>query len=375
MTSPLRDELKAFETLAENFALKELSPRREESDRYPFGPFPDDILEKAYEVGFLGITLPEELGGIGQGISALCNVLERICRADASLGAVIFTNTLSQEIIMRAGGSDILGRILSSPADAKGFLIAFPSYSNPAEHSGLPAAKKGANGYALSGKVDYAVLGNLASHALVPARTSGLDGYSLFLISLNDPRVRKSEPVFSLGVHACPACDLVLSNAEATLIGGEDRGKDPYEDASDFMNAAAAAMSLGVMRGSFDYALAYCNEREQGGWPIVNWSEIKMILSSMAVQVEVAGMAVSEACCAIENKVSNGKTLARAAALFVQDAACLLTTDGIQVLGGYGYMKDYGQEKRFRDAKQLQALLGLSPLRKLRFMDQINAKA
>lgn len=375
MTSPLREELKAFETLAENFAVKELSPRREESDRYPFGPFYEDILEKAYEVGFLGITLPEELGGIGQGITALCNVLERICRADASLGAIIFTNTLSQEIIKAAGGSDILLKTLASPANAKGFLIAFPSYSNPAELSTLPAARKAADGYIISGRLEYTVLGNIADHALIPARIAGQDDYSLFLISLSDKGVKRSDPVFSLGVHACPASDIVLNDAPATLVGPEGQGRSSYEEASDFMNAAAAAMSLGVMRGSFDYALAYCNEREQGGWPIVNWSEIKMILSNMAVQVEVADMAVAETCCAIENKTQGWKTLAQAAVLFTQDAACLLTTDGIQVLGGYGYMKDYGQEKRFRDAKQLQTLLGLFPLRKLGFMDQLNAKA
>ena len=139
------------------------------------------------------------------------------------------------------------------------------------------------------------------------------------------------------------------------------------------MHTAAAAMALGIMRSSFEYALAYSNEREQGGWPIVNWSEIKMILAGMAVQMKVADLAVSEACSAIENKIAGWDLFSKAVALHVQEAACQATTDGIQVLGGYGYMKDYGQEKRFRDAQQIKALLGMAPIRKIELIDQMNA--
>ena len=108
ITTLLHDEMKSFEDLALNFAGKELAKRREESDRYPFSPFDNTVLAKAHELGFLGITLPEDLGGIGQGISTLCVVLESICRTDASLGAIIFTNALAQEIILRSGSGDLL---------------------------------------------------------------------------------------------------------------------------------------------------------------------------------------------------------------------------------------------------------------------------
>jgi alkylation response protein AidB-like acyl-CoA dehydrogenase len=100
---------------------------------------------------------------------------------------------------------------------------------------------------------------------------------------------------------------------------------------------------------------------------------MKMILANMFIQVKVADMAVAEACNALEKKMEGWNVYPKAAALFAQDAACNVTTDGIQILGGYGYMKDYGQEKRFRDAKQLNTLLGLSPMRKIEFIDQINA--
>jgi len=368
MSSFMNDEMKSFEDLALNFAGKELAQRREASDRYPFSPFDNTVLAKARELGFFGMTLPEDLGGIGQGISTLCVVLEGICRTDASLGAIIFTNALAQEIILRSGSGEALRR----PA-SQGALIACSAYSNPLEHKDLPLAAKGKKGYTLTGSARYVVLAPIAAHALIPAKIPGKDGYSFFLVDLSLPEAKQSEPVFSLGVHACPVADLALNGAEAVLVGQEGQGAESYEEASDMMQAAAAAVSLGIMRGSFDYALAYSNEREQGGCTIVNWSMIKTILADMAIQTRVGDMAVSSACSAIEKKTPGWNVCAKTAALHVQDAACQVTTEGIQVLGGYGYMKDYGQEKRFRDAQQMKTLLGLAPLRKVELLDQMNA--
>jgi alkylation response protein AidB-like acyl-CoA dehydrogenase len=372
ITSLMHEELKSFEDLALNFAAKELDKRREESDRYPFGPFDRSALAKAHELGFLGITLPEDLGGIGQGISTLCVILESICRTDASLGAIIFTNALASEIVLRSGSALLLREITSS-GSPEGVLIAFPAYSDPAEHKVLPLAAKGTDGYSLSGQVDYAVLAPIAAHALIPAKIPGQEGYSLFLVDLASSKVKKSDPVFSLGVHACPVADLVLTGAQGDLVGQEGNGAAYFGEAAEVMCAAAAAISLGIMRGSFDYALAYSNEREQGGWPIFNWSEVKIILANMAVQMKVADLAVSQACSAIEKKAAGWGSCAKAAAIHAQEAACQVTTDGIQVLGGYGYMKDYGQEKRFRDAGQVKTLLGMTPLRKIELIDAMNA--
>ena len=130
-------------------------------------------------------------------------------------------------------------------------------------------------------------------------------------------------------------------------------------------------MSLGVMKGSFNEAFEYTKTRFQGGREIVNWSEVRMILSDMATKVKIADMALVTACQAVEAKSTDWDLCSRAAAIHIQSLACDLTTDGIQLLGGYGYMKDYGQEKRFRDAKHIQALLGLTPMKKIRYIKRI----
>ena len=136
------------------------------------------------------------------------------------------------------------------------------------------------------------------------------------------------------------------------------------------MHVAAAAMSAGIMKGSFNEALAYTKEREQGGCAIINWSEVRMILSNMAVKSNVADLCVAQACKAIEKSVKEGvERVFQGCSPFTSRMACEATTDGIQLLGGNGYMKDYGQEKRYRDAKQVQALLGIAPLKKIDFID------
>ena len=106
-------DLKPFEDLASSFAAKELAKKTEEHDTYPFGPFFAKVLDKAHEVGFLGVLLPEDLGGINGGISALCVILDNICRADSSLGGIIFTNALAQEIMMEAKAAQALKKIFS----------------------------------------------------------------------------------------------------------------------------------------------------------------------------------------------------------------------------------------------------------------------
>jgi len=365
MLTTIKCELKSFEDLAHSFAAKELAADREEHDRYPFGPFFGSVIDKAHEVGLLGATLPEECGGIGQGISALCIILDHISAGDASLGGIIFTNALSQEIILAAGNKDLLADIMGKATDAQSALIAFPSFANPSETDIMLEAVKINNTYRLNGTIEYMVLGGLAGQALVPARIKEREVYSFFLIDLADKGINKSQPVFSLGLHACPAVDLNIVGVEGKLIGKEGEGAKYFVQASDRMHAAVAAMQCGIMKGSFQEALDYSRQRFQGGREIINWSGLRMLLGQMAVQVKIAEMVVSEAAIAVENQEPQWNLCTRAAALHISELACRLTTDGIQVLGGNGYMKDYGQEKRFRDAKHVQAFLGLAPMKKL----------
>jgi len=371
MLATMKCELKSFEDLAHSFAAKELSANTDTNDRYPFGPFFETVVEKAYGVGLLGATLPEECGGIGQGMSALCVILEHISAVDASLGGIIFTNALAQEIMLAAGAKDILAGVMGEATDARSALIACPSFMNPGETQTTLEAVKIKDTAILNGTIEYVVLAGMSGHALVPARIKGEKAYSFFLINLADKGLTKSAPIFSLGLHACPAVDLTLVGVPGTLVGKEGQGERYYDRAEARMHSAVAAMQCGIMRGSFQEALGYSQERFQGGWEIINWSSLRMLLGDMAVQVKIAEMVVSEAAQAVEQQDPGWELYSRAASIHLSELATKLTTDGIQILGGNGYMKDYGQEKRFRDAKHVQAFLGLAPMRKLGLVSAI----
>jgi alkylation response protein AidB-like acyl-CoA dehydrogenase len=363
MLTSFKNELKPFEDLARSFAAKELAGKAEEHDRYPFGEFFSGVLDRAHEAGFLGIILPEELGGIGGGISTLCVILENICRADASLGGIIFTTALAQKIMLDAGARELADEIFPKASPAPEFLAAFPSFSDPTADR-LPEAARSGTDYTLTGTLDYLVLGGLARWAVIPASSNG-SPYSFFLVDLAGEGLEKSGPVFSLGMHACPAVDVTFKDAKARLIGEEGKGSVYFRQASRMMHVAAAAMNAGIMKGSLNEALAYSRERFQGGREIIGWSEVSMLLANMAIRADVAEMCVAQACQAVEAGGTDRGAHGIAAALHIHELACEVVTDGVQVLGGNGYMKDYGQEKRYRDARQVQALLGTAPMKKL----------
>ncbi|MBS3755573.1 MAG: acyl-CoA dehydrogenase family protein [Desulfobacterales bacterium] len=363
-------EIEMLDKAAAEFARKELAPNREENDRFPFGPFFDSVLQKAFELDFFHLILPESAGGMNQGITALSRLLENLCREDSSMGGIVFTTAAAQQIMLEAGNEAELEK-LAGGQTARDCLIGLPVFNNPAEIPNMAEARKNGHTYTLSGSLEYVVLAGVAGHALIPARLEKEDGYSFFLVNLEGPGVEKSEPVLSLGLRACPAVDLQLTNAGAALIGDPGRGDTYFTRMADKFHTAAAAMSAGVMKGSFKEAMEYARARFQGGQEIIKWSEVKMLMANMAVKMSNADMVMTSACHAVDEGLPGWEQSSRAAALHIQEMACGATTDGVQLMGGVGYMKDYGQEKRMRDAKHMQALLGIAPLKRIRFLEKM----
>jgi alkylation response protein AidB-like acyl-CoA dehydrogenase len=351
-------------SLAVDFAKRELAEGREAHDSFPFGPFWSDVMERAFDVGFFGISIPEEHGGSGLGPGALAYVLEELGRTDASLAAMIFTHAAAHEIIRAASEHADCREIYRAVAAHPKKPLAFQPYATLGEAIG-PTAEVISGKALLSGSATYLVLGGMAEFAVVPARDSEGDNFSYYLLSLKGAGVELLKPVVSLGLHACPAVDAVLHRAEGVLLGS--RGKGPYyfRRMCPRMALPAAAMSLGIMKGSFSEALSYAKDRHQGGRQIIDWPEVRMILSGMAAQIETGHAALDRAARLLESASAGWESAAAAAALEIGEASVSVTTDGVQILGGNGYMKDYGQEKRMRDAVQARALLGMTGVRRL----------
>ncbi len=363
-------ELGIFEQSVLDFASRELLEKRQENDRCGFGPLFEGVLKKAGSIGFFSVTLPEELDGSAMSVSALCLLLDDLCRFDASLAGIIFADTLAKELVYQSGDFPALCKLAPEPGLDGFTLFACQSHHDPAECIGLKAVREGDGTYLLSGKADFVVLGGIAPVAVLPA-PAGAGDYSLFLVDLTGAGVNRSEPIMSLGLHACPAVDIDLELARGLLVGDECRGRSYFEAVSGKMHAAAAAMYLGIVKGSFEEGLSYAGEREQGGRRIVNWTEVRRMLARMAVKVKAADMIVSEACRAADEDEPGWELGAMAAALLIGEMACDITSDGIQVLGGNGYMEDFGQEKRFRDAQHVRSLLGMAPMRELEFITKV----
>jgi alkylation response protein AidB-like acyl-CoA dehydrogenase len=332
------------------------------------------VLHKAFELDFFHITLPDSAGGVGMGAGALCVVLEELCRQDASLGAIVLTNCLAQEILLNAGNADLLKDRADRADKAGSFLLACPLFNNPSEIRHMAAVIEEDGRFFLSGKLEYLVLGGVAEAAVVPAARVGQESYSYYLIDLSQPSVNIGEPVLSLGLRCCPAVDTEFHRSEAVPVGSSGDGAMLFNRAAAQLHPAAAAISSGIMKGAFDEALSYAGEREQGGRKIGEWSEMQIMLADMAVNIKIADMVVSDACRAVDGKEKGWEQKALAAAIHIQEAAVRVTTDGVQALGGVGYMQDFGQEKRFRDAKHIQACFGLTPMQKLKFFDKVTGK-
>lgn len=356
-------ELQMLGTMAIEFASSELVPGREESDEFPFKPLFEGALKKAGEVGFFSLMLPDEMGGANRSMKALCTVLREICREDASLGGIIFINALAQEIVMNAGALDML-------AQGEEFLACAP-FDNPAETGNRAKARATGGGYLLDGRVEYVALGGLARRALVPAAVEGGQGLSFFLVETGGEGVKVSEPVVSIGLHACPAVDMDFRGAPASLLGEEGKGEEYLDQAADRLSVACAAMAAGVMQGSLSTALDYGKERMQGGRHVVEWSQVRMMFAEIALSIKSSDLIVEAASNAVDEAEGGWQQASRAAALHVCPIACNMTSIGIQLLGGNGYMHEYGQEKRFRDAQHIQSLLGMVPLRKLSYVKGI----
>jgi alkylation response protein AidB-like acyl-CoA dehydrogenase len=360
-------ELRTLAAAAADFTRRELVSGREESDHYPFGLFFLPVLQKAFTLNFFHITLPETCGGAGLGQQALCRLLEQICREDASPGGIIFTNAFAQELILAAGQQRLLEAYVAPASKVEDFILGYPVFRDPEEFAAPPDAIPHDEGFRLFGLIEYVTMGGIARYGLVPAQIRGQRDLSLFLIDLLDPALIKRDPALSLGLHACPSVDIRLNGVEATLVGEPGGLVTYFSSAANRLMVAAASMASGIMKGSLRDALEYAHRRRQGGQATTRWPQMQMILTQMAVKSRVIDMGVRWASRAVDEGRKEWEKCSRAIAIEALAAAVEVSSEGIQALGGAGYMKDFGQEKRFRDAQHIQCLLGLAPLKKTTF--------
>ena len=295
----------------------------------------DDGLRVMQEIGFFQPALRES------GVADLCLVLTELSRVDAALAVALLSHWAAIETL-RCARSDF--KTIS--------LLAFPAFSDFREFAVTERDGK----VFISGNIESVLLAGHASHAVV----------SGYLLSLKASGVSVSSPVRTLGLRSCPHVDILVDQAPAVRLGGVEL----FGQMCDRMALAAGAVALGIAQGSMDEALRYAKTRRQGGKEIFRWSEVKMLLGNMLLQLQAGRLALTRACSAAELGEAGWERDSAAISISLQEMACTLSSNGIQVLGGAGYTTEFAQEQRFRDAFHTQNLLGLLPGRKLKLADR-----
>lgn len=333
--------------LSREFAAREIADAVKEDDRYPDAPFHESLYDKVREVGFLSLLLPEELGGAGCTAGVLAEVLAVISETDASVAAVVLSQAFAHRVLLGAGRGDLAG---------DGGLIAATLYEDPLDLPAGIVARRAGDSCVLSGDIDYVVLAPVTSSFLLPAM---LDGEEAVFLCGKGAGVAVGESLLTLGLRACPVADVRLEKVEGTLVAAGDAARTAYREAVEDLRGPVAAIHAGIMAGSLQEATAYARERYQGWKQIIDHGQIRAYLGRMTASAEVARELFRAAA---DGQSEEDGLLPSSVQVIVGEMAVESTTNGVQVLGGSGYMDDFGQAKRMRDAKQAQGIFGRKDL-------------
>lgn len=366
----------AVEQLARRFAQDALAAVEREDDRYPFAPWNRAAWRTAAELGLPGLALPESVGGSEQGLLTLARALEIVARAEAGHATVLLTQALARATVVALGPQSSAARWATLRSDAQESLLAYPLYEDPEELGDGVRARRDGAGFVLDGQLQQLSCLPIAQAVLVPALLADSGEQAFFILPTNTAGVSVSEPIVTLGLRACPLADLRLANVRveaAGRLGGADAAA-AYARTAESYRPALVAVALGVLSASYDLAFAYACERKQSKRNIVLHHMVQEMLAGMASTLDLGALTLERACQLAEQGGGSGTEL-----LSFQEVLCTLitrvSTDGVQVLGGNGYMHDYGQEKHMRDAKQLQTVLGSPTTRRLRILERRLARA
>jgi alkylation response protein AidB-like acyl-CoA dehydrogenase len=368
----LTEEQRAIQETAREFARREVDPIVDEIDESQ--KFPREVIRKAGELGFLGIIFPEEYGGAGLGYTEYVIIVTELSRIDPSVGISIAAhNSLCSNHIYKFGSEEQKQRWLVPLA--KGEKIGAWSLTEPGAGSDAAGTRTRAErvdgGWILNGAKTFTTHGSVGDTCVVFAVTdpNGTRGHNIsaFVLDKGMEGFRPGKKENKLGIRASDTAEVVMENCFVSadrLLGKEGDGFVQALQILDGGRISIAALGLGTAIGAFDTALAYSKEREQFGKPISQFQAIQFALAEMATRIAAAQILTFAAAEAMDRgaKVSR---LASEAKLYTGEAAVFCSERGVQILGGYGFIKDYRAEKFYRDAKICTIGEGTSEIQRL----------
>jgi alkylation response protein AidB-like acyl-CoA dehydrogenase len=366
----LSEDQREIQALAREFADAEIQPHAAQWDREHH--FPRELYSKLAELGLMGTCVPEAYGGAGADFLSYILVLEELSRADAGVGVTVAVHTSAVTLpILTFGTEEQRARFV--PPLARGEVIG--SFALTESDAGSDAgslrtrAEADGDGWRITGAKQWITNGSYAGTFLLFARTDAQTdsarGVSAFVLDADHVRVTREEE--KLGLNSSSTVDLVLEGAEVPrdrLLGEENRGFAVAMSTLDGGRIGIAAQAVGITQAAYDVARSYALERRQFGHRIAEFQAIQHKLANMSMELDAARLLVYRAAWLKQEGRPHTEAGAKAK-LFASEMARRQTAEAIQVLGGYGYTKEFPVERYYRDAKITEIYEGTSEIQRI----------
>ena len=367
----LPEELEEFRRLVRTIAEERIEPRAADIDETD--EWPEDVYKVLVENDLMGVGYPEEHGGSGGGSLAFGVFIEELSRISAGVSLTPLVSKLG--VIPLVVAKDDAKAKQMTEGIARGDVLMSYALTEPGAGSD-PAAmttryERDGDEFVLSGTKRF-ITGAGVSHGYVVFATKDpsmrAKGVSAFLVMRDDPGVSFGRKEEKMGIRGSPTREVICDGARVPagrLIGEEGEGFAYAMRTLDYSRPAIAAQALGISQGAFDFAARYATERQQFGKPIADFQGVSFMLADMAMQLEAARMLVYKSlalCDAGDERMTYFSSVAKC---FASDAAMRITTDAVQVLGGYGYIREYPVERYMRDAKITQIYEGTNQIQRV----------
>jgi alkylation response protein AidB-like acyl-CoA dehydrogenase len=366
MDFELSPEQQEIQALAREFADAEIAPNAAEWDREH--RFPQELYPKLADLGLMGVCVPDELGGAGADFLSYVLVLEELSRADAGVGVTVAVHTSAATLPIVAFGTDDQREELVPPL-ARGerigaFALTEPEAGSDARSLRAEAVREG-NGWRIGGRKQWITNASQRGTILLFARTA--DGITAFLVDGRADGLEMTAEHRKLGLHSSSTTDLVLDGVHVAadrVLGDPGAGFRIAMATLDGGRIGIAAQALGIAQAAFDLARSYALERRQFGRPIADFQAIQGKLADMSMEIDAARLLVYRAAALRDAGRPHAEAGAKAK-LFASTVARRHTGEAIQILGGYGYMREFPAERYYRDAKITEIYEGTSEIQRL----------
>jgi alkylation response protein AidB-like acyl-CoA dehydrogenase len=366
----LTEEQQMIKELAAKIADEKIAPLAIEYDEK--GIFPHDIVKVLADSDLCGVYIEEEYGGLGGGIFEMALVVEELSRACGGIALSFAGTGLGAFPIILFGNSEQKQKYLPDMAAGKKLAAFGLTEANAGSDAAGIQTKAVLDGdeYVLNGTKQWITNGGEADIYTVIActdKSKGARGFSAFIVEKDTPGFSFGKKEDKMGIRASCTVELVFEDCripKENLLSREGMGFIVAMKTLDRTRPGVAAQALGIAQGALDEAVAYSKKREQFGQTISCFQAIQHMMADMAIQLEAARALVYQTCRHIdsgEKKVSKESSMCK---VMASDTAMKVTTDAVQILGGYGYMKEYPVEKRMRDAKITQIYEGTNQIQR-----------